>query len=148
MSLLEIAMKNEEWENVSGFIKYKLFGWNPQYKIEKIIKSKKPESIGTLLKNELDELNNNLEFFRFRYDNDMKQLYREEGVNVQEWKNSTNIWHIKAVDKMKDISQTIKQIANRLGINLSRKSDPQVVDTSDYSDTESLDRIARDVYNQ
>ena len=40
MSLLEIAMKNEEWENVSGFIKYKLFGWNPQYKIEKIIKSK------------------------------------------------------------------------------------------------------------
>ena len=93
-------------------------------------------------------MNNNLEFFRFRYDNDMKQLYREEGVNVQEWKNSTNIWHIKAVDKMKDISQTIKQIANRLGINLSRKSDPQVVDTSDYSDTESLDRIARDVYNQ
>lgn len=147
-TLLELAMREEEWNNVSGFIKYKLFGFDTDYKIKKVITSRNGENIALLIQNELAELNNNLAYFRYRYDRDMNQLYREEGVNVQDWKNATVDWHKRALEKMKDIYQSIKDISRELDIEISRSSEAPNPQETKYSDTEALDKIARDIYDR
>ena len=50
MALLENWMRKDEWKNASGFIKYRLFGFEPETKLKKQIKEGVPEDILTSLK--------------------------------------------------------------------------------------------------
>lgn len=49
--LLQASMKREGWENISGYIRYQLFGMNPQKKYKKLIQQATEEELGVILAN-------------------------------------------------------------------------------------------------
>ena len=145
-TLLDIDMKNEEWDNISGYIKYKLFGTDVEEKISKLIKKKQPEEIIQLLINELKQLNSLLVFLTFRYDKDMRQLYREEGVNPKEWIDATRPVFLKATAGLKDIFHSNIEIAKALGIEISHQHFMPDPKTDVWNDSEAWDRLAKEMW--
>lgn len=146
-TLLDIAMKDEDWENVSGFIKYRLFGFEPDEAVRKIIKEKDKGKTEILLYNELKELNANLAFFKFRYDKDMRQLFREEGVNVEAWIKATRRTFLMAERSMKDILTYCKEIAQELKIDIEPSFDEKEIIT-DIGNTEKMDETSEKMFRK
>ena len=112
-------MKKDEWENVSGFIKYKLFGNDLDTAYKKIIKEASPEDLVSLCRKELRDLNNFLDYVRFRYEKDMEQLSKEEPKDITKWIKATEKWHQNSVALLKDVYTSFREIANHLGININ-----------------------------
>lgn len=79
-ALLEIQMKEEGWVSKSAFIKYKLFGYEPEERVEKVVKEMDTESIGILLRNQVLKLTNSYLYFQYRYEKDMNQHARLEST--------------------------------------------------------------------
>lgn len=146
MIVLEDMMKKEEWENTSGFIKYKIFGDDPDFLYKKIITKGKPEDLVDLCRKELRSLNIFLMYIRFRYEKDMAQLYREEGVDMKKWIGSTLKWNNLAIDLLKDVYTSFREIASHLGIEISHESLAPQEEEHEYSDTEANDKAARALY--
>ena len=146
--VLDDQMKKDEWENVSGFIKYKLFGDDLDTAYKKIVKEASPEDLVSLCRKELRDLNVFLIYIRFRYEKDMKQLYREEGVDIKKWIKATEKWHQSSVALLKDVYTSFKEIANHLGIDISHESLAPSEEEHDYSDTQANDETARKIYEQ
>lgn len=128
-TLLDIKMKEEDWSNTSGFVKYILFGIDTERETRKLIKEKNPEKIGTLIFNELSELNNTLKYFKYRYEKDLQQLYREEGVDVKAWINATKEPHRKAIAKMTDITDYCRTIMHNLGLHVGTTKETEIKET-------------------
>lgn len=82
-SVLNSMMKEEGWENKSGYIKYILFGDDPNIRYNKIVKKKDPNEILMICAMMLRELNMYLNYIRYRYEKDMNQLYLEQGVDIK-----------------------------------------------------------------
>ena len=116
-SVLENEMKKEEWENISGYIRYRLFGMDPTKKIRKQIAEKEPEDLVNILKNAVLELAAKADYYRFRYDKDMSQLYREEGVDIKKWIEATNKWRRTIDNDFMEVFSTIRQIAKVLELD-------------------------------
>lgn len=117
LSILENEMKKEEWENISGYIRYRLFGMDPTKKIRKQIAGKEPEDLVNMLKNAVLELAAKADYYRFRYDKDMSQLYREEGVDIKKWIEATNKWRRTIDNDFMEVFSTIRQIAKVLELD-------------------------------
>lgn len=142
-SLLETAMRAEGWEIVSGFIKYKLFGLNSERKVREMIKKKSTEELVILLRNTVLDLTDNFIYFRFRYDKDMRQLYREEGVDLKKWTGATNRWHSEIAKRTEEALTTIRLIARELGIKEYFDLPSSKMDINpDTASKEELDRLA------
>ena len=115
-SLLESMMSQEGWESMSGYIKNKLFGEDPDYKLQKRIETKDPGTIAITLKDNVLELVNQYDYVLYRYNKDMQQLYREEGVDVKKWISSTNRWHSTLAKETQSMLRLIRMIADELGL--------------------------------
>lgn len=113
-TLLEIQMKEEGWVSKSAFIKYKLFGYEPEERVEKVVKEMDSESIGILLRNQVLKLTDSYLYFQYRYEKDMNQLYREIGVDADKWRDATNRWHSAMMRKLLELFRLIGKIARRL----------------------------------
>lgn len=65
-SVLESMMNDEGWKNVSGFVRYKLFGLDPDKRLSEVIergvRRKEPDNIHIYLKNLLED---NIAFGRY-----------------------------------------------------------------------------------
>lgn len=116
-SLLEDAMSKEDWENVSGFIKYKLFGYEPEERFKKMIESGDKQTIVIALKNSVLDLADKAAWYKYRYDRDMNQLYREEGVDLKAWIKATNTWHRKFAEDIKEHFSMLRKIAEILNLD-------------------------------
>ena len=147
-ALLDSAMQKDGWENISGFVKYKLFGWEPHEKVKKLIKKKNPDDILILLYNELKALNQKLEFINFRYNKDMNQLWREEGVDAKKWKDATNRAFKLANREIKDVYNSCFQIARELGIEISHQSLAPEKGKPEIVNKEELDKKAKEINEQ
>lgn len=136
-ALLESTMRTEEWENISGFIKYKLFGWNPEEKLKNRLKKGDKETILSVLKNELEELNKNFAYIRFRYDKDMAVLYKEEVLVARQWAKATNENHIKLLQKIEDIEDAYRIIMKALGLKFYREeqTDEEIIRREQFAQT-------------
>lgn len=146
--LLQSMMQKDGWENVSGFIKYTLFGDDPDARYKKILHESSPEEIITLARTELRHINAFLSFINFRYDKDMKQLYREEGVDIKKWIAATEKPHSAAIALLKDVYTSFREIAFRFGIDISHESLAPEPEEHDYSDTKANDETAKKIYEQ
>lgn len=142
-SVLENKMREEGWENMSGYIRYKLFGIEPDKEIKMLIRSKDPWAIANLLRNEVFELTEQYLYVVFRYNKDMAQLYREEGVDVKEWAKATNEWHAALTRRTEQALGLISDIAKALGLEayFKRPSDNMHVDFDEH-DPDKLDALA------
>lgn len=141
-TIIEKKMEEEGWQNISRFIKSKIFDRNPEEEIEKIINEKKPADIVNLLKNSVLELSRKTDYFRFRYEKDMAQLYREEGVDINRWIKATNDWHARYVFETQKLFSTIRKIARALELDdyFSMPSDNMKL--SENPTQEEMDRMA------
>lgn len=104
-SLLQNQMQQEGWDNISGFIRYKLLGLNPEAKVERTFKKQSPDEIGRIFSNSVLELAGNYIYIRQRYERDMQQLYKEDGVDIKKWIAATN-------QPIKDLSKKTETVLN------------------------------------
>jgi len=109
-------MNKEGWENTSGFIKNKLFGMDPEYRLQQAIKTKDPSTIAITLREHVLNLVDQYDYILYRYNKDMQQLYREEGVDVKKWISSTNRWHSALAKETQSMLRLIRMIADELGL--------------------------------
>lgn len=141
-SIIEKKMRDEGWQNISRFIKSKIFDKDLDEEIDQIIEEKKTEDIVNLLKNCVLELARKTDYFRFRYEKDMAQLYREEGVDINKWIKATNDWHAQYVFETQRIFSTLRKIAKALKVDdyFSMPSDNMKL--SENPTQEEMDRMA------
>ena len=116
-TLLEKEMNDSGWGNISGFIRFKLFGEDPEKTFRKIITDKNPENIITALKNHLMELADIQIYLKSRYDKDMSVLYQEEGIDLKAWIGKTNRWHRALIEKQDETLRLIRMIAEAVGVD-------------------------------
>ena len=148
-SLLEIEKKKIGSKNTSGFIKYKLFGIHPEVKLETIIESNDEQSIGIIIQNYLFNLVNYYSYITYRYERDMRQLYREEGVDVEKWIEKTNLPHEALLRRTDETFRMINKIAKAIGLNdfMEMPSDAMKIDV-DNASKEELDRLAEQIQKE
>ncbi len=148
-TLLQEEMRQNGWDNLSGFIKYKLFGLDPGQKIESLIKSDNPESIALLLRNQLMDLTGQYIYIRYRYDRDMNQLYREEGVNLKEWTKATGKWLSALVSATNESFTLLRKVAVKLGLNDFFVSESDAMDINlDTATKDQLDALAAQIHKE
>ena len=148
-SLLEVQMASEGWTNATAFVKYKLFGMDPEKEIDATIQKKDTNSIGIILKNQVMYLANCFVYYRYRYDKDMRQLYQEEGVNVKDWASVTNKWHVAMLKKLEDCFLMIRKIALPVGLEDFFVSDADDVRIDlDTATPEQLDALAEKIMKE
>lgn len=146
-ALLRVQMSADGWTNISAFIRHKLFGFDPDRKVEALIRTKSPDSIALLLRYQLMDLTSQYIYIRYRYDRDMNQLYREEGVNLKEWTRATNKWHAALVKATNASFVLLRKVAVQLGLNdfLVAESDDMSIDP-DNATKEELDALAEQIH--
>ena len=116
-TILENDMRKIGFQNVSGYIKYKVLGIDPDRKIEETIKRKSPEELTILLRNAVLDLTECFIYVRMRYEKDMNQLWKEEGVNLTKWIAATNHWQSETSKRMEELLNTVRSIAAKLELN-------------------------------
>lgn len=148
-AMLENLMAAEGWENVSGFIKYKLFGSDEDEELERQIDTRDPAVIATFLLKSVLELTDVYMYVKYRYDKDMNQLYREEGVDVNEWKKATNKWLSELTKRTETHLTLIRRIADSLGLEnyTDLPSDHMDIDP-DTATTEQMDALAHQLWKE
>ena len=134
-TLLETMMRKDEWESMSGYIKYKLFGIDPDRRVDELIKRKNTDELVILLKNSVLEVAGSFEYFYVRYNKDMSQLWSEEGVDIKAWTRATNKWHAEMTKKLEEALMIIRRIATVLGLEeyFRMPSDNMTIDPDDPS---------------
>lgn len=117
LALLQNMMAKDGWSNTSGFIKSVLFNDNPDKRIKETIKRGEPSEIGNLLRNVSMDIANHFMYFHARYDKDMRQLYREEGTDLNKWIAKTNKWHSEMTKHLQKYLGLVADIADALGLD-------------------------------
>ena len=145
-ALLQDMMEKDGWLNMSSFIRYKLFGFKIDEELKKMIDRKNPESIGRLLKLQMLELARTFEYLSYRYDKDMAQLYREEGVNLQDWIDATNSSHHALISRFNDMFVLLRMIAKKLDLEdyFVMETESSAIDM-ETATKEELDELARQI---
>ena len=148
-TILDAEMKKEGWVSRSNFIRYKLFGSDIDERLEAIIKEKDPVTVENALRNTLLALTNQIQFFRWRYERDMRQLYKEEGVDLRKWINATNDAHNAVLEKLNDAFTVIKIVARELGFKnfFIAPSNNVTIDFEHVTD-EELDALAEQIMKE
>lgn len=81
LSLLKMMMRDEDWENTAGFIRYKLFGYDPEKRLRSQLKKANEFDVITLVQ----ELETRLEDYEIRMMNRIGtclETAESNGINV------------------------------------------------------------------
>ena len=143
MTIIQLEMKRDGWTNVSGFLKYKLFGRDYRKETDENVASKDSEAVGSLLLNATLELANQVEFLIYRYNRDLQQLFREEGTDWNKWAKATKPWHNTMLAKTEEALTLIRRICEVLNIReyFDLPSDSMNIDP-DNATKEEMDALA------
>ena len=149
MALLQSMMHKMGAENISAFIRYKLFGLDPDRKVNELIKQKNTDDLVILLRNQIMDLTEYFIYYYGRYEKDMQQLYREEGVDIEKWKTATNRWHSEVAERISEVLIICKKIAKELKLNeyFNLPSGNMEIDLDNPS-TEQDNRIAEQLQRE
>lgn len=142
-SLLESSMRKQGWTNVSGFIRYKLFGLDPGQKVDRMIEDGEHDDLVILLKNATLELAEYFLYFYNRYEKDMAQLWKEEGVDMDAWTSATNRWHSEVAKRIEQYFVTSRKIAAALGLEEYFNLPSEAMNPGWDATTEEMDAVAR-----
>lgn len=145
--ILQQDMQTDGWTNMSAFIRYRLFGLDPDRKLDELIRAKDPEFIALLLRGYVDELANRFEYVIFCYDQDMSRLYQKESVDEKEWADVTNKWMSALVRTVSKTLVKLKRVALLLGLENAptKESDSLNIDLDNASQKE-LDAMAERLF--
>lgn len=145
--ILQQDMQTDGWTNMSAFFRYRLFGLDPDRKLDELIRAKDPEFIALLLRGYVDELANRFKYVIFCNDQDMNRLYQKESVDEKEWSDVTNKWTSALVRTVSKTLVKLKKVALLLGLEdaPTKESDSLNIDLDNASQKE-LDAIAERLF--
>ena len=104
-TLLDIAMKEDGWENISGYVKYRLFGINPKTKLKKkIVSTQNKDNVRTYLSNLIQEHDMKIEIISSHLQSQCNNVFNER----QTRSFYANI--LKEIFKMQDELKFMQQI--------------------------------------
>lgn len=141
-ALLETMMKEEEWENMSGFIKYKLFGDKVDKAYEKKIGDLKKEDIMTAMKYLIDTLNTNIGYMNFRFTYELEQLENIEnpGKKFNRKISILKEWINECKKRNVDLYETSEKILTSMNIKVKKILQEDVR----YAPQSLLDKVSKD----
>lgn len=141
-TLLQSEMRKEGIENTSGFVKYRLFGLEPEERVMKLVREGDKDDIATLLKNGVLDLADNFIYIKDRYEKDMRQLYLEEGVDLELWTSTTNKWISKYTKRVEELLGLIKVIAKTIGVDVYTHLPSDDMQIGDCPTQEEIDALS------
>ena len=124
-SILDAMMQKEEWENIGGFIKYKLFGLNYKKKFENTVRSADDEILKKTLINLFSDLNDQLDYINVRNTRELEDLKRTtpmvDAKTVSKWVSLLNNWNESVESKTTALLDDLQLILKRLDIIVEKK---------------------------
>ena len=142
-TILETEMRKAGFINVSGYIKLKVLGIDPDRKVDELIERKSTDEITILLRNTVLDLTEQFIYFRSRYEKDMNLLWKEEGVNLSKWIAATNHWQAETAKNVMETLNTIRKIASTLGLDKYFEMPSEKINVDwDTTSKEQLDMLA------
>ncbi len=122
-SVLDEMMSKEDWGNRAGFIKDKIFAGSLDTKFEKMIRTADAESVKTILKNIIIELDNTLGYLNYRFTYELQELEKlngEETAHLNKKINKMKEWKAAVIGRTDEISDTLRIILRQLGIKIEK----------------------------
>jgi hypothetical protein len=124
-SLLDAMMKKEEWENVGGFIKYKLFGLSYEKKYHNAINTADEELLKKILINLMSDLNNQLDYINAKYTQELETLKMTtqmvDAKSISKWVALLKQWNDNVEKKTEQIFEDCKLLLSRMDIIVEKK---------------------------
>ena len=119
-SLLDAMMQKDEWENVGGFIKYKLFGLNYEKKYKNAIGKADEDLLKKILINLFTEMNNQLDYVNAKFTKELEDLKQQTAMidskSISKWVSLIKHWNDSIENKTEILYRDTQQILERLGI--------------------------------
>lgn len=118
-------MEKEEWENTGGFIKYKLFGMNPDYKYKKVIESADEGLLKKILVNLMSDMNDQIDYVNAKFTRELEDLKSSTAMtdskSISKWVSLIKNWNESVEKKTDRIYQDCQLILKRMEIIVERK---------------------------
>ncbi len=124
-SLLDSMMKKEEWENVGGFIKYKLFGFDYEKKYRNAINNADEDLLKKILINLMTDLNDQLDYINARYTKELELLKQTTAMvdakSISKWVSLLKQWNDNVEKKTDQLYNDCKLLLSRMNILVQKK---------------------------
>lgn len=126
-SLLEIEMKKVQATATASFIKYKLFGMDSEEKFQRKLNAiATNDDIKIILKNEIEELNNAIDYINLRFNREIDSFEQEYGNSTDQRTIAKRVailndWQVSLQNKTDKIFLDLQTILKRMDIIVERK---------------------------
>lgn len=124
-SILDSMMQKEEWENVGGFIKFKLFGLKYEKKYHNAIASADEELLKKILINLMSDLNNQIDYINAKYTNELEHLKMTtqmvDAKSISKWVSLLKQWNDNVEKKTEQLFEDCKLLLSRMDIIVEKK---------------------------
>lgn len=124
-SLLDSMMQKDDWENVSGFIKYKLFGASPEYRYKKCIENADEQLLQKILVNLMSDLNDQFDYINAKFTTELEDLKKtipmDSPRSISKWVSLMKSWSDSLDKKNEMIFRDCQLILSRMNIIVERK---------------------------
>jgi len=157
---LERMMKDEDWENASGFIRYKLFREMEQTNFRKMIRRADNDDIQIIMKTLLDNLSREIGYLNYRFNYELERLEENQGKFTERMAKKI-LWTMgqyrkNVMERTSYVLSDCEDILRSIGLKIEREQEESVryapdcvIDKArkDWNDTtspEALEGVRRD----
>lgn len=124
-SLLDSMMQKEEWENIGGFVKYKLFGFKYEKKYRDAIAKADEGMLKKILINLMTDLNDQLDYINARYTKELEILKQTTAMvdarSISKWVSLLKQWNDNVEKKTDQLFNDCKLLLSRMEILVQKK---------------------------
>lgn len=125
VSLLESMMKEDDWENTGGFIKYKVFGLDYKKEYNKMIKKADQATLQKTIVNLMSDFNNHIDYSNARFHKELTELKKKsemlDAKAVSKWVALVKSWNDIVERKTSSLLRDCQEILKRMDIIVERK---------------------------
>lgn len=124
-SLLDSMMQKEEWENIGGFVKYKLFGFKYEKKYRDAIAKADEGMLKKILINLMTDLNDQLDYINARYTKELEILKQTTAMvdarSISKWVSLLKQWNDNVEKKTDQLFNDCRLLLSRMNILIEKK---------------------------
>ena len=143
-SILDKMMREGDWDNRSGFIKYKLFGESADRKFSRMVHYAKYDDVISIVKNAVIEMNDNLGYLNYKFDYQLRRLEQDKGLpsDKQIVKRLSHL--IKYKNKVREKIEEMYFLLESLLANQNIQIQELKLEDVRYMSDEALEKAAKD----